>query len=108
LGRAFGEETAAAITGDQQRSPARLAPHAVASWMDDCGYSVTLSDGPSGGFVMEVRNCVYSELAHEFPDIVCPFDRGTLCGMLGVPGSVHRQTHSLSAGDTFCRHEFAL
>lgn len=108
LGRTYGEETVAAIAGDLERAPARLAPHAVAAWMDESGYSVTLSDDPSGAIVFEVRNCVYRELAHEFPDIVCPFDRGTLCGMLGVPTSVHRQTHALSAGDSFCRHEFTL
>lgn len=107
LGRAYGEEMAAAIAGDHAHTPVRLAPHAVAAWMDESGYNVAVSAGPSTA-VIEIRNCVYSELAHEFPDIVCPFDRGTLCGMLGVPASAHRQTHALSAGDSFCRHEFAL
>ena len=108
IGRVYGEETAAAIAGDQERVPARLTPHAVAAWMDESGYGVTVREEPAGPLVVEVRNCVYSELAREFPDIVCPYDRGTLCGMLGVPKSVHRQTHALSAGDSFCRHEFAL
>jgi predicted ArsR family transcriptional regulator len=108
LGRSYGEETAAAIAGDQEHVPARLATHAVAAWMDESGYNVTVTDGASGGVVVEVHNCVYSELAKEFPDIVCPFDRGTLCGMLGLSPSVHHQTHTLSAGDAFCRHEFAL
>jgi predicted ArsR family transcriptional regulator len=108
LGRTYGAETAASIAGDREHAPVRLAPHAVAAWMDESGYNVSVSEGPSGAVVVEVRNCVYSELAHEFPDIVCPFDRGTLCGMLGVSSSVHHQTHALSAGDAFCRHEFAL
>jgi predicted ArsR family transcriptional regulator len=108
LGRSFGEETAAAIAGDQEHVPARLSPHAVAAWMDESGYSVTVSEAGSGSVVIEVRNCVYSELAKEFPDIVCPFDRGTLCGMFGVSPAVHHQTHALSAGDSFCRHEFVL
>ena len=108
LGRSYGEETAAAIAGDHERAPARLTPTAVAAWMDESGYNVTIREAPSGSVVVEVRNCVYSELAREFPDIVCPYDRGTLCGMLGVPASVHHQTHALSAGDAFCRHEFAL
>ena len=107
-GRAYGAETAAAIAGDQERAPARVGVHAVAAWMDESGYNVDVREDPSGSVVVEVRNCVYSELAREFPDIVCPYDRGTLCGMLGVPASVHRQTHALSAGDAFCRHEFAL
>lgn len=108
LGRSFGEETAAAIAGERERTPSRLAPHAVAAWLDESGYNVSVSEDPSGSVVVEVRNCVYSELAREFPDIVCPFDRGTLCGMLGAPASAHHQTHALSAGDPFCRHEFTL
>ena len=117
LGRAFGAETAAEIAGAETaaeiagadvRSPAGLAPHAMAAWMDDAGYSVTLDDGARGVLAVEVRNCVYSELAKEFPDIVCPFDRGTVCGMLGVEPSAHTQTHSMSAGDEYCRHELWL
>jgi predicted ArsR family transcriptional regulator len=108
LGRAFGAETAAAIAGDDVQSPLRLAPRTLAAWMDEAGYSVTLDDGAKGVIAVEVRNCVYSELAGEYPDIVCPFDCGTLCGMLGVEGAAHSQTHSLIAGDDFCRHEFRL
>jgi predicted ArsR family transcriptional regulator len=107
LGRAYGEQTAAAVIGEHEHVPARLAPHAVAAWMDESGYNVRLSEEP-GALVLEVHNCVFSELAREFPDIVCPFDRGTMCGMLGVSPAVHRQTHALSSGDSFCRHEFAL
>ena len=108
LGRAFGAETAAEIAGDDVQPPVKLAPHAVVAWMDEAGYSVTLDDGAKGIVVVEVHNCVYSELAEEYPDIVCPFDRGTVCGMLGVEPSAHTQTHSLSAGDDYCRHEFRL
>ena len=108
LGRAFGAETAAEIAGDGVQPPVRLAPRAVAAWMDAAGYSVTLDDGAKGVVAVEVRNCVYRELAEEYPDIVCPFDRGTVCGMLGVEPSAHTQTHSLSAGDEYCRHEFRL
>jgi predicted ArsR family transcriptional regulator len=108
LGRAFGEETAADIAGNGNGHAAHMDPRDVAVWMDQNGYEVTLSDDPSGTVILEVHNCVYKELAEEFPDIVCPFDRGTVCGMLGVPASSHRQTHALSAGDAYCRHEFAL
>ena len=108
LGRTFGEQTAADILGEHEEPAHRLAPHAVAAWMDENGYGVTVSHDPSGAVVFEVNNCVYKELAEEFPDIVCPFDRGTVCGMLGVPASAHRQTHALSRGDAFCRHEFTL
>jgi len=108
LGRAFGAEIAAEIAGDGVQPPVRLAPRAVAAWMDAAGYSVTLDDGAKGVLAVEIRNCVYSELAKEYPDIVCPFDRGTVCGMLGAEPSAHTQTHSLSAGDEYCRHEFRL
>jgi predicted ArsR family transcriptional regulator len=108
LGREFGAETAADIIGDDGQPPVKLAPRAVVAWMDEAGYSVSLDDGAKGVVVVEVHNCVYSELAEEFPDIVCPFDRGTVCGMLGVEPSAHTQTHSLSGGDAYCRHEFRL
>jgi predicted ArsR family transcriptional regulator len=108
LGRDFGAEAAAGIAGDDVRSPIKLAPRAVLAWMDEAGYSVTLDDGAKGVVAVEVRNCVYRELAEEYPDIVCPFDRGTVCGMLGVDASAHTQTHSMSAGDDYCRHEFRL
>ena len=108
LGRDFGAETAAAIAGNDVQPPIKLAPRAVLAWMDEAGYSVTLDDGAKGVVAVEVHNCVYRELAEEFPDIVCPFDRGTVCGMLGVDASAHTQTHSMSAGDDYCRHEFRL
>ncbi len=108
LGRDFGAETAAEIAGDDVQPPIKLAPRAVLAWMDEAGYSVTLDDGAKGVVAVEVRNCVYRELAEEYPDIVCPFDRGTVCGMLGVDASAHTQTHSMSAGDDYCRHEFRL
>lgn len=108
LGRDFGAETAAEIAGDDVQPPIKLAPRAVLAWMDEAGYSVTLDDGARVVVAVEVRNCVYRELAEEYPDIVCPFDRGTVCGMLGVDASAHTQTRSMSAGDDYCRHEFRL
>ena len=108
LGRDFGAETAAEIAGDDVQPPIKLAPRAALAWMDEAGYSVTLDDGAKGVVAVEIRNCVYRELAEEYPDIVCPFDRGTVCGMLGVDASAHTQTHSMSAGDDYCRHEFRL
>jgi predicted ArsR family transcriptional regulator len=108
LGREFGAATAAEIAGDDVQPPARLAPRAVVAWMDGAGYSVSLDDGAKGVLAVELHNCVYRELAEEYPDIVCPFDRGTVCGMLGVEPSAHTQTLSMSAGDPYCRHEFRL
>jgi len=108
LGREFGAETAVELAGDDAPAPVKLAPRAVVAWMDEAGYSVSLDDGAKGVVAVEVHNCVYSELAKDYPDIVCPFDRGTVCGMLGVRPSAHTQTHSMSAGDDYCRHEFRL
>jgi predicted ArsR family transcriptional regulator len=107
LGRTFGEETAASVSGDDMRPPVGLTAQAVVDWMDQAGYGVTLSEA-SDRVVLEVRNCVYAELAKESPDLVCCFDRGMVCGMLGADISMHKQTHALSAGDDRCRHEFRL
>src|SRR5665647_2454639 len=53
LGRDFGAETAAEIAGDDVQPPVRLAPRAVAAWMDAAGYSVTLDDGAKVGEAVE-------------------------------------------------------
>jgi predicted ArsR family transcriptional regulator len=107
LGRSFGEQTAAEFAGEDSQPPVRLSPRAVMDWMDLAGYRATLTSNGHGA-VIEVHNCVYRELSKEYPDVVCAFDRNMLCGMLGVDSSVHTQTHSLSGGDSYCRHEFRL
>jgi predicted ArsR family transcriptional regulator len=108
LGRVFGEETAEGLAGEGVQPPVRLSPRAVLDWMDFSGYGASLGSNGNGEAVIEVHNCVYRELAADYPDIVCAFDRSMLCGMLGVDESVHTQTHALSTGDTICRHEFRL
>jgi predicted ArsR family transcriptional regulator len=108
LGRAYGEQTAEEFAGDAVQAPVKLSPRAVMDWMDLAGYGATLASNGDGETVIEVHNCVYRELSQEFPEVVCAFDRSMLCGMLGVDASVHTQTHSLSSGDTYCRHEFRL
>ncbi|HET6476627.1 MAG TPA: helix-turn-helix domain-containing protein [Thermoleophilia bacterium] len=108
LGRDYGEQTAEELAGDTVQSPVRLSPRAVLEWLDYSGYRATLASGGDGETVIEVHNCVYAELAAEHSGVVCAFDRNMMCGMLGVDTSVHTQTHALSSGDTFCRHEFRL
>ena len=108
LGRAYGEQMAEEFAGNDTRAPATLSPRAVMDWMDLAGYGATLSSNGDGETVIEVHNCVYRELSQESPDVVCSFDRSMLCGMLGADASVHTQTHALSRGDTYCRHEFRL
>ena len=78
------------------------------AWLDAAGYDVSLDDSDPDVVAVDVHNCVYRELAHEYPHIVCYFDRGMLCGMLGVDQSRHRQPRALALGDEYCRHEFRL
>lgn len=108
LGRDYGEQIAEELAGDEVQPPARLSPRDALEWMDISGYGATLAANGDGQTVIEVHNCVYKELAAEHPNVVCAFDRSMLCGMLGADSSVHTQTHALSSGDSFCRHEFRL
>jgi predicted ArsR family transcriptional regulator len=114
LGRDYGEQIAEELAGDGdlagdgESAPAKLSPRAALEWMDVSGYGATLASHGDGETVIEVHNCVYKELSAEHPNVVCAFDRSMLCGMLGADSSVHTQTHSLSSGDSFCRHEFRL
>ena len=108
LGITYGEETAAILAAECGQSQQRLSPQAVVGWMDDAGYSVALSEGDDGAIVLQVQNCVYRELSQKYSHIVCSFDCGMVCGMLGADPAKHTQTQSLSAGDEFCRHEFRL
>jgi predicted ArsR family transcriptional regulator len=109
LGRAYGADVALSLTGAGAEQPARLSPEAVIGWMDEAGYGVSLDeDAPPGAVAVKVSNCVYRELAVEYPGIVCRFDCGLVCGLLGVDQSAHTQTHALSTGDDFCRHEIRL
>jgi predicted ArsR family transcriptional regulator len=108
IGRAYGEREAAEIVGPDVLSPVTLAVPTVEAWMRRSGYEVTASSDGRTMAVIQVRNCVYGELSIQHPEIVCSFDRGTLCGLLGVDSSCHSQTHALSAGDPYCRHEIRL
>jgi predicted ArsR family transcriptional regulator len=108
LGRDYGEQIAEELAGDGELAPATLSPRAALEWMDSSGYGATLSSNGNGETVIEVHNCVYKELSADHPNVVCAFDRSMLCGMLGADSSVHTQTHALSSGDSYCRHEFRL
>jgi predicted ArsR family transcriptional regulator len=109
LGHAYGADVALSLAGAAAEPPVALSPQAVLGWMDEAGYGVSLDDAaPPGVLAVKVSNCVYRELALEYPGIVCRFDCGLVCGMLGVDESAHTQTHALSTGDDFCRHEIRL
>lgn len=108
VGRRFGEQSARELSRAGPRERSSLAPAEVVAWMDCAGYDVTLSGGKAGVTTVEVHNCVYSELATSHASLVCCFDRGMVCGMLGIEASQHEQTMALANGDPCCRHEFAL
>lgn len=108
LGRAYGADLALDMLGADANPREKLPREVVLGWMDEAGYGVSLDDSPPGVVAVKVTNCVYRELAEEYPDIVCRFDCGMVCGMLGVDESAHTQTHALSTGDAFCRHEIRL
>ncbi len=104
-GYAHGSELARAYSGAKAD---RLTAHEAVSWLSRAGYRVRLADSDGVSATVDVVNCVYQELALEYPDLVCAIDRGMFCGMLGVPMEAHQQSHSLVAGDDFCRHLFTL
>lgn len=105
VGMARGSEVARSASAG---AAAGLSPEEAVAWLREAGYRVHLRGGSNGFATVDVANCVYKELALEYPDLVCAFDRGMLCGMLGVAREAHAQTHSLMAGDEFCRHRFHL
>jgi len=107
-GREYGVEVTRAVVGDMAGGTPRLAPAEAVTWLSEVGYRTRLVDGGNGTVTLDVTNCVYKEVALEYPDVVCAFDRGMFCGMLGASPKYHVQTHSLVAGDGFCRHQFRL
>jgi predicted ArsR family transcriptional regulator len=106
-GRDYGADVARAVTGIAPDAAASLTPAEAVAWLSGAGYRMRL-ESDDGVTALEVRNCVYKELAGDYPDVVCAFDQGMFCGMLGVAAGRHAQTRSLIAGDGFCRHEFRL
>jgi predicted ArsR family transcriptional regulator len=106
-GRDYGAEVARDVARGAAGAAPSLAPAEAVAWLTAAGYRARVETG-DGVTALEVGNCVYRELADEYPDVVCAFDRGMFCGMLGVAPDGHVQTHSLLAGDGFCRHEFRL
>lgn len=106
MGRLYGEEIAQRLNGGDVTRP--LSPQAAVGWLDAAGYEVRLDESDPAVVAVDVHNCVYRELALDHPHIVCAFDRGTLCGMLGAQSLQHRQPKAIAMGDEYCRHEFRL
>lgn len=106
IGRRFGHKTAVELGEDANGGRASLSPAEAVAWMDAAGYDVELADAKPDVVAIEVHNCVYSEVAREHPELVCGFDRGMMCGLLGVEQSRYRLAKTLVCGDECCRHEF--
>lgn len=107
-GREYGVEVARTVSGEAAGATPHLTPVEAVAWLDEAGYRTRLDGGGNGTVTIDVTNCVYRELALEYPDVVCAFDRGMFCAMLGTSPDRHAQPQSLVAGDAFCRHEFRL
>jgi predicted ArsR family transcriptional regulator len=105
VGSAHGADLARIVSEEEAT---RLTPAEAVVWMGEAGYRAHLESSSNGSVTLDISNCVYRELALEYPDLVCAFDRGMICGMLGVSRDAHVQTHSLVAGDDICRHQLSL
>ena len=99
---------ASLIDGVVSSPDARLTPQEVVQWLGENGYRARLSNGKPPTVTIDVTNCVYQEVALLAPKMVCAFDQGMICGLLGVSPSSHRQVRSILDGDEFCRHEITL
>jgi predicted ArsR family transcriptional regulator len=113
VGRDFGHNLARAglVEGVAPTADARLTAGEVVRWLGESGYRARLHEGQTGPppkVTIDVTNCVYQEVAQLAPGVVCGFDQGMICGLLGVGPGQHRQVHSILSGDDFCRHEITL
>jgi predicted ArsR family transcriptional regulator len=107
-GRAYGEQVAHELANGQAANGKKPTPRQVVLWLETAGYGVRLADAERGVTALEVTNCVYRELSVDYHDLVCCFDRGMFCGMLGAAPEQHTQTRAMAEGAEFCRHEFRL
>ncbi len=110
VGREFGRDLARAgvVEGVAPPTDARLTANEVVRWLGESGYRARLHEGRAPMVIIDVTNCVYQEVAQLAPGVVCGFDQGMICGLLGVTPAQHRQVLSILSGDDFCRHEITL
>ncbi len=108
VGRTYGSGLARSVWGEQATGTARPSLMPAVRWLDDAGYRARLEDGHDGKTVLAISNCVYRETADIAPEIVCSFDAGMLCGLVGAGDEQHAQTASIVGGSDLCRHEFKL
>jgi predicted ArsR family transcriptional regulator len=72
------------------------------AWLNDGGYGATVADA-DGRLVLELDNCVFSELAVVSPAVVCAYDRALLRGLLGGFCDGLRPLSCIAVGDPVCR-----
>ena len=78
------------------------------AFLSDVGCSPRVVAKDDHKMVIEVGSCLYPEVAHDHPGVVCELSSGLLCGLLGVDPATHRRTRTILNGDATCVHEFAL
>jgi predicted ArsR family transcriptional regulator len=110
VGQEFGRNLARAslVDGVVAAGEGALSPRQVVEWLGENGYRAELQGGKAPTVTIDVTNCVYQEVAQLSPEVVCGFDRGMICGLLGVRPEDHRQVRSILDGDQYCRHEVSL
>jgi predicted ArsR family transcriptional regulator len=72
------------------------------AWLNDNGYAAAAT-GDHGRLVLELGNCVFSELAVASPAVVCAYDRALLGGLLGGFCDDLQPVSSIAGGDPICR-----
>lgn len=103
-----GRELAARLARDSSNGSERPSLKAAVQVLEDRGCLPSVVEAGEHRVVIEVRNCLYLEVAESAPEIVCGLSGGMLCGLLGADLDAHRQTLSIIDGADFCRHEFSF
>jgi len=108
VGCECGREAASALRGGQRLPDGSLNLDAILAYISERGCSPRVVERRDDALVLEIGNCVYRELANEYPETVCGLSVGLLCGLFDLKPAAHRQTASIVEGDASCIHEFAL
>jgi predicted ArsR family transcriptional regulator len=72
------------------------------AWLNDGGYGAVVTND-EGRLMLELGNCVFSELAMASPAVVCAYDRALLRGLLGGFCDGLRPVSWIAGGDPVCR-----
>ena len=103
-----GRQLAAELPRDSRNGSHRTSLKAAMQVLEERGCLPSIVEADEHRVVIEVRNCLYLEVAEQAPEIVCGLSSGMLCGLLGADLANHRHTLSITDGSDFCRHEFTF